>query len=135
VRELSSRPPANWRSRPFVYRLEGSRCVVCGHFHPYKRLVCRRCGSKRLDQDKLPSTGRLVNYTVVTQAQQGFENNTPHIVGWVEMDDGTQLIGHITDCEPEELKPGTVLEPVVRRIRVDGEAKLIVYGVKFKPVV
>ncbi|MEM2237537.1 MAG: Zn-ribbon domain-containing OB-fold protein [Candidatus Caldarchaeum sp.] len=132
---MSVRPPAYWRSRPFIYRLEGSRCTVCGHFHPYKRLVCRRCRSKRLDEDRLPSKGRLLYYTVVTQAQHGFENNTPYIVGLVEIDDGTQLVGQLTDCDPEDLKPGTVVEPVVRRIRADGDSRLIVYGAKFKPLV
>ncbi|MEM4190146.1 MAG: OB-fold domain-containing protein [Candidatus Caldarchaeum sp.] len=132
---MSVRPPAYWRSKPFIYRLEGSRCTVCGHFHPHKRFVCRRCGSQRLDDDRLPSTGRLLHHTLVFQPQQGFENNTPYVVGWVEMDDGTQLVGQITDCEPETLKPGTSVEHVVRRIKVDGDSRLIVYGVKFRPVV
>ncbi len=77
--------------------------------------------------------GRLIHYTVVSQAQRGYENHTPYIAGWVEMDDGTHLIGQITDCDPQDLYPGITLEVVVRRIREDGDSRLIGYGVKFRP--
>ncbi|MCS7129226.1 MAG: Zn-ribbon domain-containing OB-fold protein [Candidatus Caldarchaeum sp.] len=132
---MSSRPPIYWRLRPFIYRLEGSRCSVCGHFHPLNRVVCRRCGSRKLERDGLSSTGRLVNYTVVHQAQEGFEKTTPYLVGWVEMDDGTNLVGQLTDCDPQDLEVGMNVETVVRKLRVDGDSKLIVYAVKFRPVV
>ncbi|MEM2000932.1 MAG: Zn-ribbon domain-containing OB-fold protein [Candidatus Caldarchaeum sp.] len=132
---MASRPPVYWRLRPFIYRLEGSRCSVCGHFHPLKRLACRRCSSKRLDSDRLNNTGRLVQFTVVYQAQGGFENSTPFAVGLVEMDDGTRVVGQLTDCNPQDLKPGMPVEAVVRRLRWDSDSTLIVYGVKFRPVV
>ncbi|MCS6784491.1 MAG: Zn-ribbon domain-containing OB-fold protein [Candidatus Caldarchaeum sp.] len=128
-----SKPASYWRLRPFVYRLEGSRCVKCGHFHPLVRKVCRRCGSKNLERDRLPATGILRHFTVVSQAQQGMEKNTPFIVAWVEMDDGSKVVAQMTDCEPEDLKPAMKVETVVRKIKVDGESRLIFYGIKFRP--
>lgn len=71
---------------------------------------------------------------MVSQAQQGLEKNVPFVVAWVEMDDGSQMVGQMTDCEPEELKTGMKVETIVRKIRVDGESRLIMYGVKFRPV-
>ncbi|MDW7977823.1 MAG: Zn-ribbon domain-containing OB-fold protein [Candidatus Caldarchaeum sp.] len=132
---MTSRPPVYWRLRPFIYRLEGRRCSVCGHFHPLNRVVCRRCGSRTLERERLSNAGRLVNYTVVHQAQEGFEKTTPYLVGWVEMDDGTNLVGQLTDCDPQDLKVGMTIEMVVRKLRVDGDSNLIVYGVKFRPLV
>ena len=128
-------PPSVWRLKPFVYRLEGLRCDSCGHFHPLNHFVCRKCGSKKLVRDRLPERGRLVHFTVVTQAQHGFEHVTPFIVGLVQMDDGTYLVGQMTDCDPENLTPGTVVEAVVRRLRADGDSRLIAYGIKFRPVI
>ncbi|MCS6769806.1 MAG: Zn-ribbon domain-containing OB-fold protein [Candidatus Caldarchaeum sp.] len=108
---------------------------MCGHFHPLNRVVCRRCGSRTLERERLNNAGRLVNYTVVHQAQEGFEKTTPYLVGWVEMDDGTNLVGQLTDCDPQDLKVGMTIEMVVRKLRVDGDSNLIVYGVKFRPLV
>jgi len=132
---LNLRPPAYWRLRPLTYRLEGYRCLDCGHFHTSKRIVCRRCGSRKLDVDRLPTSGRLVDFTVIYQAQQGFEHTTPYIVGLVEMVDGTKIVAQMTDCEPSELWPGMEVEAVVRKLTADGDAKLIAYGVKFRPVI
>jgi uncharacterized OB-fold protein len=82
-----------------------------------------------------PERGRLVHFTVVTQAQHGFEHVTPFIAGLVQMDDGTYLVGQMTDCDPENLTRGTVVEAVVRRLRADGDSRLIAYGIKFRPVI
>lgn len=131
---MSTKPASYWRLRPFVYRLEGTRCVTCGHFHPLTRKVCRRCGSKKLEKERLPSTGKLKQFSVVWQAQSGLEKNVPYIVAWVQMDDGTNIVGQMTDCEPDQLQPGIPVETVVRKIRVDGESRLIIYGVKFRPL-
>lgn len=61
------------------------------------------------------------------------EKNTPFIVAWVEMDDGSKVVAQMTDCEPEDLKPAMKVETVVRKIKVDGESRLIFYGIKFRP--
>ncbi len=131
---MSTRPSSYWRLRPYLYRLEGNRCTQCGHFNPLARKICRKCGSRRLERDRLAGRGKLRHFTVVYQPQTGFEKTVPYVVAWVEMSDGTQIIGQVTDCEPSELSVGMDVETVVRKIRVDGESKLIVYGVKFRPV-
>lgn len=57
------------------------------------------------------------------------------MVAWVEMDDGTQLVGQITDADPDQVRPGMTVETVVRKIKAEDESRLIVYGVKFRPLV
>ncbi|MCS7145440.1 MAG: Zn-ribbon domain-containing OB-fold protein [Nitrososphaerota archaeon] len=128
------RPPINWRHRRFRYRLVVWRCLNCGAVHHNATKICRRCRSNRLAEDQLPSRARLLTYTVVKNPPVAFERQAPYIVGVVEFEDGTRLLTGITDCEPEELKPGMELERVVRRLTEDGESGLIVYGYRFRPV-
>ena len=129
------RIPRYWRRKGFRYRLEGYRCEDCGHFHHSPRLVCRKCGGRRLRQDRLSSRGRLVSYAIVKSGTPLFEQHTPYIIGVVRMEDGTLVVGQVTDCDPEELREGMELEATLRRIRVEGEDKLIQYGYKFRPVI
>ncbi len=127
------RPPVNWRHRRFRYRLVVWRCLNCGAVHHYATSICRRCRSNRVAEDKLPDRARLITYTVVKNPPVAFERQAPYIVGLVEFEDGTKLVAGITDCDPEELKPGIELERVVRKIAEDGESGLIVYGYRFRP--
>ena len=129
------RIPRYWRRKEFRYRLEGYRCEECGHFHCSPRLVCRKCGGRRIKKDKLSQTGRLVSYTVVKNSTPLFEQYVPYIVGVVKMADGSLVVGQITDCDPNDLQEDMQVEVTLRRIRVDGENKLIQYGYKFRPVV
>lgn len=129
------RVPRYWRSKGFLYRLEGSRCVRCGEFHPFTRLVCRRCRSRTLVTERLSERGRLVDFTVVHQGPSLYENGLPYLVGLIEMPDGTKLLAQITDCEIGELTTGMEMELTFRRLRTEGEANIISYGYKFRPVI
>jgi len=132
--EFTIRIPRYWRNKAYLYRLEGYRCEECGQFHHSPRKICRKCGGRRLRPDKLPNKGRLIAYTVVKSATPMFEIYTPYIVGLVQMEDGTMLVGQLTDCDPEELREGMTVEATLRRIKADGEDKIIQYGYKFRPV-
>jgi uncharacterized OB-fold protein len=129
------RIPRYWRAKGFLYRLEGSRCSRCGEFHVYTRRVCRRCRSRELALERLPNRVRLIDYTVVHQATLHNQDNLPFIVGLVETSEGVKILGQITDCEPEDVKPGMELETTFRRLGVDGDTNIIVYGYKFRPLI
>lgn len=127
--------PRYWRHRGFRYRLRGWRCNHCGEVHFFQPVVCRRCRGREFGEVSLPERGKLVSYTVVKSPPAGFERQAPYIIGLVELEDGTRLLTQLTDCSPDELKPGMAVEATFRRIREDGEDKIIVYGYKFRPVV
>jgi len=129
------RPPFNWRHRRFRYRLVVNRCYNCGAIHHYDAKICRRCGSNRLTEEQLPTRARLVAFTVVRNPPIGYEKRAPYVVGVVEFEDGTMILTGITDCDPDELRPGMEMEKVVRRLAEDGESGLIAYGYKFRPVI
>ena len=46
----------------------------------------------------------------------------------------TTLTTQIVDCEIDDVKIGMMLKSVFRKIQEDGEAGLIHYGYKFKPI-
>jgi len=119
---------------PFIYRLSGWRCEHCGAFHPVKPLLCRRCRSRRFSAVELPRTGRLRAYTILRSPPKEFKDLAPYAIGLIELDDGTRVLGQLTDFRSEELRNGVRVEAVFRRIRVNGEEGLIEYGYKFRPV-
>ena len=123
----------HWRNKLFRYRLVGWRCVSCGAFHYFKPLVCKRCGSREFREVELPKTGKLLAYTMVKIAPKDFKDKAPYLVGLVELDDGTKILGQLTDFTKEELKEGARVEAVLRKIREDGESGIIEYGFKFRP--
>ncbi len=129
------RVPSYWRSMPFTYRLSGWRCEHCGAFHPIKPLLCRRCRSRRFSEVELPRTGKLIAYTVLRSPPKEFRDFAPYAIGLIELDDGTRVLGQLTDFKDEELREGVRVEAVFRRIRVNGEEGLIEYGYKFRPVI
>jgi uncharacterized OB-fold protein len=127
------RVPGYWRNMPFLYRLAGWRCVHCGAFHNYKPVVCRRCRSKEFTQVELPSSGRLIAYTMIRSPPKEFERYAPYAIGLIELEDGTRILSQLTDFKEDELKDEAHVEAVFRRVRVDGEQWVIEYGYKFRP--
>ncbi|MCD6408836.1 MAG: OB-fold domain-containing protein, partial [Candidatus Verstraetearchaeota archaeon] len=48
--------------------------------------------------------------------------------------DGSSILSQLTDCSPEEVEIGMPVEAVFRKVREDGETGIIMYGLKFRPV-
>jgi len=124
--------PFYWRRRGFLLRLEGGKCEGCGlSFLPY-RSICPRCGSNKIEARKLPRRGRVVSFTVVENPPRGFEYYTPYVLAVVELEDGTRVLGQVSDAEG--LKIGDEVEATLRIVRVFGESGQILYGFKFVPI-
>jgi len=127
--------PRFWREIPHKYRLMGSRCRRCGAVYHPRRPVCRRCGSRELEDVPLSGRGRLLAFTVIRRAPSDLDEYKPYIVGLVELEDGVRVLSQIVDCTPADLKPGMELEATPRRIRAHGPAGVIEYGYKFRPAI
>lgn len=126
--------PRYWREIPYRYRLTGSSCKKCGkvHFPPSK--ICRRCGSKELEDCKLPEKGKVLTYTVIRTPPKGYEHYAPYVVGIIELKNKVKIISQITDVAPEEVKIGMEVEATFRKVREDGEDGIVMYGYKFRPL-
>lgn len=129
--------PPYWRARLHRYRLAATRCKSCGRIVYPPSIVCRLCGSRNVEQlELIDEKARLLTWTVIYNAMEGFEDRRPVILGIVEtVRTGVRIMAPITDVTLEELKPGLLLEPVLRRIREEGGAGLIYYGVAFRPAI
>jgi len=129
--------PPSWRTRIDRYRLKATKCRDCGRVGYPASSICRFCGSRNIEYVKLINEkARLLTWTVIYSAMEEFEEKRPVIVGILEtIESKARITAPLTDVLPEELKPGMIMEPVLRRIREDGEAGLIHYGISFRPVI
>jgi uncharacterized OB-fold protein len=80
----------------------------------------------------LGEVGMLVGFSVVRVGPVGLENRTPYVVGLVEVG-GEKIMVQIVDIAKPRI--GMKVVGVVRRLfDVDPEA-VVVYGIKFRPVI
>lgn len=122
-----------WREIPKRYRLEAAKCNACKKILFPERLVCPDCGNEDFEKINLTGKGKLLTYTIIRVAPEGFSDQVPYAVGIVELVEGVRILAQITDCEPETLKTGDALIAKFRRIREEGKTGVIMYGYKFVP--
>jgi scaffold protein (connect acetoacetyl-CoA thiolase and HMG-CoA synthase) len=123
-----------WRKIPQRYNLIGTRCGTCGtHFFPPRSFCpsCRREG--KIQEYRFPGKGKVVTYTVIRSASEQFEHQTPYVLAIIQLDEGPRFTAQVV-AEPGEIRVGTPVRPVFRRISADGESGVIHYGTKFVPV-
>lgn len=89
----------------------------------------------------LDKVGKLLVWTKVLVAPQGFEDFVPYFSGIVEFDPAPGDAGRvvrmpvqITDCQEEMLKVGMKLITVIRRGKKVKADEVIEYVVKVRPV-
>jgi hypothetical protein len=125
----------DWRVRRDRYRLLASRCRSCGVKYFPRRYNCLKCGSGDMDVIELPKRGRVVSYTIIHFAPKRFAKYAPYAVAYIELDDGTKILGQLTDIDLNEIHIGMEVEATLRRLYEYGEDGPIIYGLKFRPVV
>ncbi|NPA05615.1 MAG: Zn-ribbon domain-containing OB-fold protein [Crenarchaeota archaeon] len=131
LRPLS--PAKLWRRRLQHYRLEAARCRDCGKTIYPPRPRCPYCGSRNLEKlSLLGKKGKLVTYTVEYTVPAGFREQAPLVIGIAEIE-GARILASMTDVDPEELRTGMCVEPVLRRIRSTDPYGVIAYAVKLRP--
>jgi len=126
--------PRYWREEKPRYRLIGEECTKCGIKHYPKTPICI-CGSNEFKPYKLAEVGKVQSWTIIRNAPVGYDKYTPYIVALIELEDGVMILSQVVDIEPEAIKVGTKVEFVFRKVTEDGQAGLLQYGYKFRPVV
>lgn len=127
--------PRFWRKTKARYNLIATRCESCRNtFFPPRKIcpICRRTG--KLEERKLKGRGEIVTYTVIRSAAEGFEMQTPYIMGIIKLDEGPMLTAQIVDAEIEEVEIGMRVEAAFRKISENGKEGIINYGCKFRPL-
>lgn len=128
--------PPSWRTRQHRYRLQAVKCNSCGRVLYPPSNICRVCGSRSIETvELLEEKARLLTWTIIYNAMDGFEERKPVILGVLEtLSSRARIMAPITDILPEELKIGMIMEPVLRRINEESEHGLIYYGISYRPV-
>lgn len=93
--------------------------------------------SWRKQQDRyqyLNQEGRLVSWTRIHTPPVSFVQQTNYIVGIIKLKSGKQVTAQLVEIDQSQLKKGLKVKGILRKLYEDGEAGVITYGVKFKPL-
>ncbi len=80
----------------------------------------------------LNKVGKLLVWTKIFVAPEGFEHQTPYLVGIVQFED-EKLPLQIVDCTEADLKINQKVKVVIRKIGKAKSEDVIEYGLKVRP--
>ena len=127
--------PRHWRLQKQRLGLVGEVCPHCQAKIFPARDVCPECGGEAKTAFKLSGKGEVYSFTTMFSVPAGFEENAPYTVALVKLEEGPIITAQLTDVGEKEVKIGTPVEMVTRRIRQDGDERgMLIYGYKFRPV-
>jgi hypothetical protein len=130
-----SNVPRFWRNLKRRYNLIGTKCLNCNELYFPPRQLCPKCRrASKIEDVQLKGRGEVLTYTIIHSAPKRFEGQTPYIMAIIQLEEGPKLTAQIVDCDPTEIDIGMKVEMVFRRIQEDGDAGLIYYGYKFRPI-
>ena len=105
--ELPTKPPrTNEDTAPFwaatgEHRLTLQRCTQCDTVIWWPRSLCPSCSSFDLEWFDASGQGKVYSFTVVHQSQgRRWNEATPYILAYVELDEGPRLMTNVVDCDP-----------------------------------
>ena len=105
--ELPTKPPrTNDDSAPFwAATAEGrftlQRCGECATVIWWPRSLCPECSSFDLAWFDASGEGSVYSYTIVHQSQgRRWNEVTPYVLAYVELDEGPRIMTNIVDCDP-----------------------------------
>ncbi len=129
--------PRFWREIQSRYNLVGTKCGNCGKVDFPPRSVCPDCGRKsvgKMQTHKLSGQGTVVTYTTIYDAPSQFDMQKPYVMAIIEMDEGVRLTSQLIDVKPDDVRIGMKVQATFRKLGQDGDAGVIHYGYKFRPM-
>ncbi|NLC11368.1 MAG: Zn-ribbon domain-containing OB-fold protein [Firmicutes bacterium] len=120
------------------YRLQGSKCRICGNVAFPPHTFCPTCQqSDCLQPLALSGKGRVESYTFIraggtppeftwqSRVQEGY------IVALIKLEEGPSLVAQLVNCQPEEVSIGMPVHACLRKLYE--EEGVIRYCYKFIP--
>ncbi|HWQ18661.1 MAG TPA: Zn-ribbon domain-containing OB-fold protein [Methanotrichaceae archaeon] len=131
---MTTHAPRFWRCIPQRYRLTGTHCTLCNEYYFPPRTICPNCRrDAQMVEHKFKGTGTVVTYTIIHNATEDFERQTPYNLAIIELDEGPRLTGQVVSSK-SGIKIGMRVRPVFRILGKEGERGIIYYGTKFVPI-
>lgn len=114
-------PDPDATERPFYEacargELRIQACPRCGHRQFYPRALCTACGATP-EWLTASGRGRVYTFTVVRQNHSApFRDELPYAVAMVELEEGVQMMGRVTGCDPAAVHVGMPVEAYAVRV-------------------
>lgn len=132
---MNSSLPLIWRKFPERYTLLGNKCLTCGKSFFPARHICPNCRRKgKLVEEQMPRSGKITSWTEVFSGPEGFEHETPYFLAIIELQNKARILAQVVDSKKEEVKIGSKVKMVFRKISDTDVEGPIAYGYKFKVV-
>jgi hydroxymethylglutaryl-CoA synthase len=107
--------PPSWRNRRWKYGTVAARCTRCGHVNAPPGEVCSACGNRKgFEPQRLAAAGGTAADATVDYL--AYSPSPPIIAGNVVLDGGGRIQIEMTDCRPEDIRDGSRVEFVFRRL-------------------
>ena len=122
-----------WRMQKDKYKLVGIKCKSCQKVsYPVKKL-CPFCRSVSVLRHNLSNFGKIVSWSLIYSAPEGFSESVPYPIVLIKLEDGVTVLSQLTDYDIKKVKIGLRVEAVFRKQFRSGQSDVIAYGIKFRP--
>lgn len=109
VPETTPETEAYWEgASEGVLRLK--RCTDCGVTFHYPRALCPDCFSDATTWTESEGVGELYSFSIQEEARGWPEEALPHVLAYVELDEGPRMMSNVVDCDPADLAIGDRVE-------------------------
>jgi hypothetical protein len=85
-------------------RIPGFVCPQCKWFDVIQTKSCPRCHNA-VQETLFSGRGKIATFTVIRYPPEGFEKESPYIVGLIDIEEGPRVLGRIL-AKAEELQIG-----------------------------
>jgi len=82
------------------------QCDDCGEHHHYPRSRCPFCFSANIEWAEASGDGTVYSYTVTHQNEGPYDEATPYVLAYVELDEGPRVMTNVVGVEPEDVYVG-----------------------------
>ncbi len=114
--------------------MEGRKCTKCKTLYFPIRQHCAKCMDDSMERYIFDTKGKIVEFTRIEEAPQGFELMVPYNYGIVELDEGVRISCQIIDSYSKELEVGMPVEMTFRLLRKSEDQGILQYGFKALPI-
>lgn len=114
-------PRPNAESAPFwegcrEHRLMLQRCMSCGTYQFYPRVICANCMSDQLEWRGASGRGTVETYTIVTRAiSEAYADDVPYVIALINLAEGPRMMSNVIGCDVKSVKCGLAVEVVFER--------------------
>lgn len=89
------------------------RCKDCQRPIFFPKLFCPYCLSPNPEWVKASGRGKVYTYTVVySYGPTEFSEDTPYIIGVIDLEEGVRMMSNIVECPPEKVRCDMEVEVV-----------------------